>query len=101
MSSDPLLPGDVILGLGMTAEPNTCGSCVFFGRRDFTEFYIKNESVVRDAMRGGYCKIVLPPQVALRPQGEGAPTNNTNDTDRCDLWKSDGKTYIVSRRIRP
>lgn len=101
MSNDPYLPGDIILGLGQTAEPNTCGSCLFFGRRNFTEFYIKDENVVRDAMRGGYCKFKFPPQVAMRQQEEGGPTNWVNDVDRCDLWRSSGKTFIVSQRIHP
>lgn len=93
---------EIILGLEQTAEPNTCGSCHFFGRR-FSEnlSYIKNESVIAEAMRGGYCKLELPPQYQRRLQGEGAPTDWINDTGSCDLWRSSGKTFIVSRRIRP
>lgn len=91
---------EIVLGLEQTAEPHTCGSCHFFGRRSFSETYIKNEDVVRDAMRGGYCKFKMPPQVAIRQQGEGAPTNWINDTDSCDLWRSSGKTFIVSKRVR-
>ncbi len=86
---------------GQTAQPGKCGSCKHFGRRAFTETYIKDEGVVLEAMKGGYCKFKLPPHVQQRQQEEGGPTNWCNDTDSCDLWKSSGKVYIEKHKVTP
>jgi hypothetical protein len=29
------------------------------------------------------------------------PLDTVRDTDGCNFWKSTGKTYIVSQRIKP
>jgi hypothetical protein len=82
---------EIVLGTGQTAEPKTCGSCHFFGRSSIEDPY----------NHGGYCKMELPPQYQHRIQGEGEPTSWINDTGSCDLWRSSGKTFVVSRRIKP
>lgn len=87
----------VVLELNQTAEPNQCGSCHFFGRRGSEAPYLGEGKY----NRGGYCTLRLPPQYAIRDQGEGAPSNWCNDNDGCDLWRSAGRTFIVSRKITP
>ena len=88
------------LALGANAEPNTCGSCKFFRRdRDYDS-------------ASGKCEIVLPKKLASQrdirsidpKQKDREYTGNEDqikDTDRCDLYKSDGKQYIVQRIVGP
>jgi len=88
------------LAPGATAEPNTCGSCKFFGRdRDYDG-------------ATGKCQIVLPKKLACQwdirgidpKQKDREYTGNEDqirDTDRCDLYKPDGKQYIVQRIVGP
>lgn len=95
---------EIILAPGATAEPDTCGSCKFFGRKppNEGEWYRMN----------GFCRFLMPAKIALQSDLRGIDpkhkddeyTGNENmikDTDRCDLQKPDGKTYIVQRRISP
>lgn len=87
----------ITLPLGASAEPDTCGSCKFFDRMldPFPEG------------RTGVCKFKLPPQVATMRQIPSREVENsyeyerTTDTSRCDLYKPDGKQYIIQRRVGP
>lgn len=85
---------EIILPLGASAEPNTCGSCRFFGRR--TEKY---------SAYAGVCNIELPPMIATKYYvGKESIENSdqfirTRDRSRCDFQSPDGKVYIVQRRI--
>jgi len=91
----------ITLPPGCTAEHDTCGSCKFFERDgyDYSRIY-------------GKCRIVLPSKVAMQydvraidpKHKDDEYTGNEDqiqDTNRCDLWRSDGKTYIVQRKILP
>lgn len=92
------------LPLGQTAKHGQCGSCHYFGRRDDVPSYMDAEQEVGKfgyLNKGGYCKFKLPPQIAIIPQGEGAPSNNINDTGSCDLWRSSGKVYIEKHKVVP
>jgi hypothetical protein len=93
---------EITLTPGASAEPNTCGSCKFFERKNY------------DERRGvyGFCRIELPKKIATQwniraidPKMKDAEyTGNEDqikDTDRCDLQRPDGKVYIVQRRIPP
>lgn len=86
---------EIILPIGASAEPDTCGSCKFF---------------VRDAdlwpVGRGRCKFKMPPGVATKydiPQDREAENSyqydRTLDTERCDLQRPDGRVYIVQRRV--
>lgn len=81
---------DIVLPVGRSAETNTCGSCVFFWRRE---------------EGGGECNIKLPPHIAIDNKGNEKdyvrPCNTVRDDYGCSFWKSDGKIYIVQRRIKP
>jgi hypothetical protein len=94
--ADAVTEPNIILDLGQTAEPGECGSCRYFGRRS-VEAYLDRDPY----NRGGYCKFNLPPHIQRRDQGEGAPTNWINDSGKCDLWTSSGKTFVVSRKVTP
>lgn len=90
----------ITLAVGATAEPDTCGSCKFFQRKD-------------DWRAGfGDCRIKLPRKFAeqwqirkLTPKPkdyEYEYTGNEDqikDTDRCDLHRPDGNVYIVQRLV--
>jgi len=87
---------------GATAERETCGSCKFFERRDYYE----------ETSLYGFCRFLFPAKIALQSDVRNIDPKHKNDeytgnenqirdSDRCDLWRSDGKTYIVQRRIKP
>lgn len=91
---------DITLGVGATAEHNTCGSCRFFDR-DSDTLYDRAY---------GRCRFKFPEKMVeqstirtLDPkQRDREYTGNEDrikDTDRCDLYQQDGKTYIVQRRV--
>ena len=84
------MANEIILPVGNTAEPNTCGSCKFF---------------YRSGDRSGNCNIKLPPQIAIDNKGNEKDyvrnPNTVNDDNRCDFYQPDGKIYIVQRRIEP
>lgn len=84
---------DVVLPLGSTAEPNTCGSCKFFYRigADYGQTY----------QNMGRCQIKLPPMNFQDKgwDGEGFGPRSLQDTASCDLHRPDGKSYIVQRRV--
>ncbi len=80
---------EVILPVGASAEPETCGSCKFFRRRDGGDCY-------------GYCQIKLPPNkeyfVVKQVTGDEYEASNfLKDNASCDFWKSNGVRYIVQR----
>ncbi len=83
---------DITLPIGSTAEPETCGSCKYFRRRSDGDAY-------------GYCNIKMPPQKqyfadkVFKNDDEIEAANFTRDSNSCDLWKWDGKQYIVQRRV--
>ena len=84
----------IVLPIGATADPDTCGSCKFFRRRD--EY----------GSDRGVCTIVLPGWVQIKP-----PVNRNDedwidpalmkDTMRCDLQRPTGNFYQVSQRVGP
>lgn len=91
---------ETTLSVGASAEPDTCGSCKFFERKDY------------DERRGiyGFCRIALPAKIAqqstirmidpkMKDQEFTGNEDQIKDTDRCDLQRSDGKVYIVQRRV--
>lgn len=94
------MANEITLAVGASAEPDTCGSCKFFERKDFEE------------RRGvyGFCRFKLPQKMAtqrdirrldpeLKDQEYTGNEDQIKDTDRCDLQRPDGKVYIVQRRI--
>lgn len=87
-------PKETVLALNQSANARECGSCQFFSRDDdFSEWIAR-----------GQCKFRLPPNRVYAKQvwdGETMPLDTVNDTDGCDFWKSTGKTYVVSQRIKP
>lgn len=96
------MSGEITLTPGATAEPDTCGSCKFFERKPTSdgEWYRMN----------GFCRFLFPAKIALKSDvreidpkhKDDEYTGNENmikDTDRCDLHKPSGKTYIVQRRV--
>lgn len=83
----------VVLPIGATADPDTCGSCRHFGRSD------------QYGDDRGVCNISLPPWVVER---QAASDNDDYVTPRlmkgsmrCDLQQPTGKFYQVSRRVGP
>jgi hypothetical protein len=89
-----MMAGEIVLALNQSAEPGQCGSCHFFFRDPE-----RNEWNVN-----GRCKFRLPPTRTYSKRewsGEEQPLDTVNDTDGCDFWRHTGKTYIVSRRIKP
>ena len=90
------MSGEVTLAVGATAETNTCGSCKYFSRTmDMGEYN----------MSTGVCKFELPEKLrylfAPKVYVEGDEDRvRLRDTSRCDLWKDDGKVYIVQRRTK-
>lgn len=98
-------PGKVRLAPGMTAEPGTCGSCVYFRRSNDWK------DVVGGA-RMGECTIVLPPFLKnFHRRGRiegicGEPTEifenssdvrHVDDSEVCSFWKSSGSIYVQDR----
>ena len=85
---------EVILALNQNANTSECGSCFYFNRDDEFSEYVSR----------GSCKFRLPPNRIYTKQiwdGETLPLETVKDTDSCDFWKSSGKTYIVSQRVKP
>lgn len=86
------MANEITLPVGAAAEPDTCGSCKFFSRRDNGAYYASQ----------GNCAIHLPPQIAQKGwDGEGFGPSGKQDTDRCDLQRPDGKVYIMQRKVGP
>lgn len=87
-------PDEIVLALNQNANHGECGSCHFFDRDDDHSEWIAR----------GQCKFRLPPNRIYEKQvwdGETMPLDTVNDTDGCDFWRSSGKTYIVSQRLKP
>lgn len=96
------MANETTLKVGASAEPDTCGSCKFFERKDY------------DERRGvyGFCRIELPRKIAaqqdiraidpkMQDQEGAGNEDQIKDTDRCDLYRFSGQVYIVQRRIPP
>jgi hypothetical protein len=96
------MANEITLAVGASAEPDTCGSCKFFERKDY------------DERRGvyGFCRIKLPTKIAtqwdirridpkMKDQEYTGNEDQIKDTDRCDLYRFSGQVYIVQRRIPP
>ncbi len=88
---------DITLAPGATAEPNTCGSCKFF-KRDMNNGPYE--------MARGNCEIRMPPlkqyfrTMTYEETGERDRAPNwVSDSAGCDLYRHDGKQYIVQRYI--
>lgn len=94
----------ITLPLGASAEPDTCGSCKFFKRKDDNAYYAMH----------GFCIFQLPSKIAERwsirqlqdqllkiDRDFTGNEDQIKDTDRCDLYQFSGKVYIVQRRIPP
>lgn len=84
----------IILALNQSANTKECGSCHFFSRNDQRSEWDQS----------GSCKFRFPPNRVFTKQvwdAETAPLDTVNDTDGCDFYRSTGKTYIVSQRIKP
>lgn len=85
---------EIRLALHQNANSKECGSCHFFNRRDANSEYDRN----------GHCTFKFPPNRIYEKQiwdAESQPLDTVQDTNSCDFWKSSGKTYIVSQRIKP
>lgn len=93
---------EITLGVGASAEPDTCGSCKFFDRKTDNPYYSAY----------GQCRFTFPAKIATAwnirdidpKQRDREYTGNEDqikDTDRCDLHRHDGKIYIVQRRVGP
>jgi hypothetical protein len=96
------MPGETILPVGCAAEADTCGSCKFFRRiKDNGDWYFMH----------GHCRIKLPGRYVEQWQVrkpdpktgeyEKEDPDRIKDTDTCDLYRNDGKIYIVQRLIKP
>lgn len=96
------MANEITLGVGAGAEPDTCGSCKFFERKD-AEYNNCTGSY-------GFCRIVMPAKVASqgdvryidpkrKDQEYTGNEDQIKDTDRCDLYRFSGHAYIVQRRI--
>ena len=94
------MSNEITLPVGASAEPDTCGSCKFFKRKNDGEWFAMH----------GFCKIELPKKIATKWDIRGVDpkmvdaeyTGNEDqikDTDRCDLYRFSGQVYIVQRRI--
>jgi hypothetical protein len=85
---------DIVLAVNQSAASGQCGGCALFERDpDFSEYVTR-----------GRCKLKLPPTRVFKREvwdGDSMPLTTVNDTDECSFWKSSGKTYIVSRRVKP
>ena len=89
----------VTLRPGASAEHDTCGSCKFFKRADASSYPCNQDR--------GWCRFVLPPLMQKYVEKEYTEADSDwgprtrMDTERCDCWMSDGRTYIVQRLILP
>lgn len=93
------MANEIVLRVGASAEPDTCGSCKFFERRD------DEWSPTR-----GFCRFKFPEKIAtqwdirrvdpkMKDQEYTGNEDQIKDTDRCDLYRFSGQVYIVQRRI--
>lgn len=85
---------EIVLALNQNANTGQCGSCRYFRRDGESSEWISR----------GSCQFRLPPTREFAKSiwdGETMPLDTVQDTDECDLWKSSGKAYIVSQRIKP
>ena len=85
----------ITLSPGATSDPDTCGSCKFFRRLSYCGDV--NAST-------GSCEFRLPQKLyilfASKPYQEGdEDRTRVADTCRCDLYRPDGKRYIVQRIV--
>jgi len=96
------MSNEITLPVGSSAEPNTCGSCKFFRRNNDGVNYRMNGTcgfvlpakvVEQSAMRG------ITDEVRKKDRDYTGTEDWIKDTDRCDLQRSDGKVYIVQRRV--
>lgn len=79
------------LALHETADPRTCGSCVYFERKEPWNFSC-----------GGYCNIILPLHIEKKPYDlESKPPNWVDDNYGCSFHKHTGKAYITSKLVQP
>ena len=87
---------EITLPVGATAEPGTCGSCKYFRREGQLGDHYRH--------RGG-CAFRMPAVVTDRyvlreyEDGDEYIRGFIEDTHGCDLYRNDGKVYIVQRRI--
>lgn len=84
----------IVLALNQSANSGECGSCHFFDREDAGSEWVHR----------GRCKFRLPPTRIYAKQvwdGDSLPLETVQDTDGCDFWRSTGRTYVVSQRIKP
>lgn len=85
---------EIVLAVNQSADTNTCGSCHFFNRGDANSEWDNT----------GRCRFKMPPTaefVRTVWDAESRPLDTVQDADRCDFWKSSGKIFIVSQRIKP
>jgi hypothetical protein len=70
-----------------SANPNECGSCLFFKR-------------IKDDGELGFCKFKLPPHIALNTNdtiennNDYNPINQVDDKYNCDMYKSANRVYM-------
>lgn len=86
---------ELVLALNQNANSGECGSCHYFYR---------SHDANSEWDQTGYCKFRFPPTRIYVKQvwdAESRPLDTVQDTDACDLWKSSGKTFIVSQRVKP
>jgi hypothetical protein len=93
------MANEIILAVGASAEPDTCGSCKFFKRQ---------MDMGPQNMIYGICRFVLPRTVmagytprVYSSDDDCETSGYMRDAERCDLQQPDGKAYIVQRRIPP
>jgi hypothetical protein len=87
-------PKEIVLALNQNANASECGSCHFFNRDSEGSEYIHR----------GHCRFRMPPNRVYAKtvwDGETMPLDTVEDTAGCDFWRSSGKTYIVSQRLKP
>lgn len=85
---------EIVLALNQSADSEHCGSCLFFRRNTEASEWDQR----------GRCQFKMPPTREFRRaewDGESQPLDTVQDTDRCDFWRTSGRTYIVSMRVKP
>lgn len=83
---------EIVLALNQNANTGECGSCARFDRCGEGSEWDKT----------GLCHLELPPQYQrVEYDPELQPRNTVQDTASCSFWKSTGKTFIVSQRLKP
>ncbi len=86
---------EIVLALNQSADAGHCGSCHFF---------VRNPDATSEWDQTGRCKFRMPPTREFSRvvwDAESRPLDTVDDKDGCDFWRSSGKTYIVSQRIKP